>query len=263
MRTIDDREMSAHFITAAAMEMAHDIEESEAFVSELLRWLRGALGFDSAVAAGPALGRSMVTIEVAPRSREGAVRFLEAAEGESRAAILGLLRHRFEYGVCLEEEHSGRSRPAPYRELMTRSAQISMACVGLAWRGAPLAFLELARYGGRQFGEAELSLLRSVKPSLEVALMANIASSEPRIPEKLTPREREIAQLVCRGLSNREIGGALGSSPHTVRNQTGQIYRKAGVDNRVELTALLSAGPSLACSTFTIEGWLSSFRASA
>ena len=253
----------AHSITAAAMEMAHDIEESEAFIKELLGVLRRELGFESAFAGGPALGRSVVTVEVAPRTREGAVRFLEGVSAESSRTILALLRHRFECGVCLEWEPSERKHPPPYRELMTRAGESSMACLGLGWRGAPLAFIELARYGGESFSEEELELLRAIKPGLEAALMANLSTAPSRYHTELTPREREIAELVCRGLSNREIGRALGSSPHTVRNQAVQIFRKAGVENRTELTALLSSGLPSLMGPLPIERWLLSFRASA
>lgn len=57
---------------------------------------------------------------------------------------------------------------------------------------------------------------------------------------KLSPHEREIADLVCQGLANREIGAILGISPNTVRNRTVQNFRKLDVENRAELNALLS-----------------------
>jgi len=48
----------------------------------------------------------------------------------------------------------------------------------------------------------------------------------------LSPREREIAELLLRGLSTAEIAGALSLSTRTVENHMLSSYRKAGVDSR-------------------------------
>lgn len=44
------------------------------------------------------------------------------------------------------------------------------------------------------------------------------------------------------GLQNREIAEALGSSPHTVRNQLASAFRKLGASTRSEAVALLLGG---------------------
>jgi predicted ATPase/DNA-binding CsgD family transcriptional regulator len=55
----------------------------------------------------------------------------------------------------------------------------------------------------------------------------------------LTPREREVADLAARGLSDSEIGAALGLSPKTVENHLAAARKKLGdLRNRTELTAL-------------------------
>jgi two-component system nitrate/nitrite response regulator NarL len=50
--------------------------------------------------------------------------------------------------------------------------------------------------------------------------------------------EREIAGMVMRGLSNREIAAARGTSENTVANQLKAIFRKLGVASRIELVRL-------------------------
>ena len=50
--------------------------------------------------------------------------------------------------------------------------------------------------------------------------------------EPLTPRERDVLDLASRGLSNREIGGALGISEHTVKFHLAGIFAKLGVSTR-------------------------------
>jgi DNA-binding CsgD family transcriptional regulator len=58
-------------------------------------------------------------------------------------------------------------------------------------------------------------------------------------PAALSAREREIADLVRRGMSSRDIAGALFLSVRTVDSHLGRMYRKLGVSNRAELTHAL------------------------
>ena len=50
--------------------------------------------------------------------------------------------------------------------------------------------------------------------------------------------QREVARLVARGLTNREIAGLVGSSENTVRNHLVAVYRKLDVSTRAELAGL-------------------------
>jgi DNA-binding NarL/FixJ family response regulator len=53
-------------------------------------------------------------------------------------------------------------------------------------------------------------------------------------PDGLSAREIQLLGLVARGLSNREIGGTLFISEHTVANHVRSILRKTGCANRTE-----------------------------
>ena len=55
----------------------------------------------------------------------------------------------------------------------------------------------------------------------------------------LTRREREIAALAARGLTNREIAARLVVSVRTVEGHLYQAFGKLGVTARVELPGLL------------------------
>ena len=51
----------------------------------------------------------------------------------------------------------------------------------------------------------------------------------------LTGREREVAELVAKGLKNREIGEALGIATGTVKIHLMHIFEKTGIRDRFEL----------------------------
>lgn len=54
------------------------------------------------------------------------------------------------------------------------------------------------------------------------------------LPNGLSPREAQILALAARGLSNKEIGGALAISEHTAANHIRSILRKTDCANRTE-----------------------------
>ena len=51
----------------------------------------------------------------------------------------------------------------------------------------------------------------------------------------LTPRERQIALLAARGLTNRQIATEIGLSINTVSNHLKRVYAKIEVSSRTEL----------------------------
>jgi DNA-binding NarL/FixJ family response regulator len=69
------------------------------------------------------------------------------------------------------------------------------------------------------------------------SLIDTYAPSEPRPPEvHLTPREREVVDLLIAGRANREIAATLGVETKTVKSHVGRLFQKFGVPNRVALT---------------------------
>ncbi len=54
----------------------------------------------------------------------------------------------------------------------------------------------------------------------------------------LTPQERHVAELVRRGLSNRDAAAQLFLSPRTIDFHLRHVFAKLGVSSRAELTAL-------------------------
>jgi RNA polymerase sigma factor (sigma-70 family) len=64
------------------------------------------------------------------------------------------------------------------------------------------------------------------------------ASDGESMIEHLTPREREVLELVAEGMSNRAIAERLGNSEHTVKFHVSSLLGKLGAVTRAELVAI-------------------------
>ena len=51
----------------------------------------------------------------------------------------------------------------------------------------------------------------------------------------ISPREKEVIELICEGCTNKEIAKSLFITLQTVKDHTHRIYTKVGVKNRVQL----------------------------
>ena len=58
---------------------------------------------------------------------------------------------------------------------------------------------------------------------------------ESDAPDRLTPREVEVTQLVANGLSNKAVAARLDVKEQTVKNHLASVMRKLGARNRVEV----------------------------
>ncbi len=85
-------------------------------------------------------------------------------------------------------------------------------------------------------GESALS------SQLAINLYLNMAKEEKdkeRIEfEELTPREREVLELLCRGLSSKQIAQRLYLSVRTIDNHLANMYSKMNVNSRTEAAVL-------------------------
>ena len=71
----------------------------------------------------------------------------------------------------------------------------------------------------------------------EAAGQDGITSPEPETAVRLTRREKEVAALLGRGLSNREIASELTISPRTAETHVENILAKFGLENRAQMAA--------------------------
>jgi non-specific serine/threonine protein kinase len=83
--------------------------------------------------------------------------------------------------------------------------------------------------------------LMTLKQAVEYALSDSPSQTSPRqtsadeLYTALTRREREVAFLVARGLSNRQIASELSISEHTAATHVSRIFRKLRLDSRSRL----------------------------
>ena len=113
--------------------------------------------------------------------------------------------------------------------------------------GTVFAALRAGARGYLLKGASRAELLRAIHaaaagealfgPAIARRMMAYFGrpapSAAPPFPE-LSPREREILELVAAGRSNTDIAGSLGVAPKTVRNHVSTIFAKLQVRDRAE-----------------------------
>ena len=154
-------------------------------------------------------------------------------------------------GCLLVDLHlPGMSGLELQRELARRGG--GPPCVFVTGRGELAQAVQAMREGAVDFlvkpvgGEA---LLASVERALDQARHRSMAGSpsseEAARLDRLTAREREVAELVAAGLPNKEVAHRLGISQRTVESHRARAMDKLGVRTLPELVRLsLGAGQS-------------------
>jgi two-component system nitrate/nitrite response regulator NarL len=127
-------------------------------------------------------------------------------------------------------EHS----PATKVLMLTVSEEVD-TLLGALQRGA-MGYV-LKGVGSRGLAEAIQTVLsgsRYISPTMSAKVMENSLNGAASDKNGLTPREREVMDLVAQGLSNKHIGLRLNLQEKTVKHHMTQILSKLGVSNRTE-----------------------------
>lgn len=184
-------------------------------------------GRDDAAGDSPAAGAG-------PQGRTGGTTGVEPAhfgKGTSRRllwvlAVQSILALAF-LGDSVIDVLALRAEPTSYtfREVMQVAGLVALvASLGLNWH-----LLRMILAQGRDLqGRVARSAL-----DFEALVAAEFAAWD------LSPSERDVALLVIKGFSNPEIAGIMGKSEGTVKTQSNAIFRKAGVNSRVQLVGLI------------------------
>lgn len=112
-------------------------------------------------------------------------------------------------------------------ELDTLTAAIQHGASGYVLKGI----------GSKGLAEAIRSVMngtRYVAPAMSAKILESTLSSDDSPKSILTPRERDVMDLVAQGLSNKHIGLKLDLQEKTVKHHMTQILTKLGVSNRTE-----------------------------
>jgi DNA-binding NarL/FixJ family response regulator len=143
------------------------------------------------------------------------------------------------------------------REL--RSAMPGLACLMLTSFDDDDALLDAIMAGAAGYvlkqikGSDLVSAVRTVAsgqsmldPATTARLMSSLRQDDPAVDQSehalsgLSPREREILQLIGEGLTNRQIGKRLYLSEKTVKNNVSRLLGKLGVQRRVQAAVIAS-----------------------
>jgi FixJ family two-component response regulator len=166
-------------------------------------------------------------------------------------------------GLAAETYASGRES----LRTMTRSEQIASSgrrlrgrrpgCRRARRRNATLPIIVMTGYAdapiGSRPGRPSISCRKPLPPKKLIAQIHNAIEIDRRTRAaaaqrgivadriaQLTPRERQVMELLAVGHSSKEIATSLGSSVRTVEGHRRTVLRKMGVDSAVQLARAIT-----------------------
>ncbi len=191
-----------------ALELRH------AVTAALANW--DALGFDGLLGGlGSALNADAVTVWLA---RDAGLRPLRTWRADDEAA------------PATPERPSAAVVRASHRGLAVLGQARTEIAFPIVTMSGVLAVVELRTSGGPRVTDTLARVLGSI--GREVGAFFAARPCDPDGP-RLSPREREVLELVAEGLSAPEIAARLVLSPATVRSHLRNIFSKLEVGDRV------------------------------
>jgi len=149
------------------------------------------------------------------------------------AAEAYALTDRYQPHVALVDLFIGEeSGPEICSQLRKRSPETNVLLISGAGRISPGAAKAAGASGfiPKDWGAADIArAVRMVGLGMTVFQPQVDIAAPP-----LSPREREVLDLIANGSTNREIAATLHLSPHTIKEHTSSLYRKLGARNRAE-----------------------------
>ena len=88
--------------------------------------------------------------------------------------------------------------------------------------------------------EEETETVPAVKTEVKTESSVALADEKKNPLAKLSPKKREVAELICLGYTNKDIAKTLVISEHTVKDYVKDIYIALEVHSRLELAALVN-----------------------
>ena len=174
---------------------------------------------------------------------EAALRALSAARGQLPAAGFEWLREQLDYAESCAQRSRGDHRRAllAYQRYARRALERRMSQPGALSDGSLTGLTrELSARPARSYALPHSDAMPRIDapPALVPDPQARAAGAAGAL-ELLTLREKDVVQLLCQNLNNREIAAQLGMSLFTVRNHLVAVFRKFGVRTRADVRARL------------------------
>ena len=141
--------------------------------------------------------------------------------------------------------HYGKHRPVVVISKVTNLAEMQKAIEHGA-RGYIEALAHPTQY--RQAAETvSKGALWIAQPMLSrmISILSSQLKTEPRQvgwADKLSSRERQVAELAANGMSNQQVADKLNITVRTVKEHMGSIFSKLGVRDRLHLVLLIRTG---------------------
>jgi DNA-binding CsgD family transcriptional regulator len=190
----------------------------------------------------PDLVESLVRSGREPEARVVAGELAERATGSDRP---GLLAAALRCRGLLSPEPDAQDALAEALTLLDRTpferARTEL-CIGMRLRGVGMV----------DDGRRHLTVALDLFASLGARLWLDLTRAELRAigapliaPDRLTPREEQVARLVAGGASNRDVADSLYVNPKTVEYHLVNVYRKLGVKTRTELALVWRDDPAV------------------
>ena len=162
----------------------------------------------------------------------------EASNGEEAIALAASLTPHV---IVMDAAMPGTSGLAAIKVILERrpSSRILM----LSMHSEETLVQQALAAGARGYvlkNALDLDLAAAVKSVAAGEIVLDPAVARPALlpgerAKRLTPRELEVLQLICNGLSNKEIGVKLGVSANTVAVHRANIMNALGVHKTAEL----------------------------
>lgn len=183
----------------------------------------------------PGLPRSLKLLLRSVRQRvevfASARAFLERFDPAQPACLLLDLRMPEMGGLELQEQLKARGVDIPII-IMTAFAEVPVAV--RAMQAGAMDFIEKPFSDDALLERIQNAIRRAVKTHAQRAAQAERAAQV----ERLTPRERDVMQLVVAGQANKQIAAQLGLSAKTVETHRANLMKKLAVTSVADLVRL-------------------------
>jgi len=230
------RSIAVHDVLAAVQGAATITEVQCAYVEAVGRAIPAAA---HGVYHFPRGDRAALRLQV----RGASVDFLDEYErvGPGGDPVLAVLPRARRPVASHELMADRRWRRLPFYRTLARAGLDHTLQAPLLDAGVLVGTLNVARPAGDPpFSAHDRAVLGLLSVHLaaahrRAARFEALAPPARRMLDELTPRERQVAELVLAGLSNRAAAAALGVAESTVKELLARVFRKLGVHSRMQL----------------------------